>query len=183
MTTALARAQVLAELSNVKISIRDIVKEWILVVYDLPSTDEGNRQRQKFLKLAPKIGAVMHTKSVYLMPLTNATQAAAVELSRVGNVYIFISQANSKEESERLTSIYDTKMMKDINTIFNRLQKVDKHIADDRRGLAARMLRKTVDLFNISVYSIAQRGNSQLINKLEVLRNDISTLQHEIDSE
>ena len=47
------------DLSN---NVTNLVKEWILITYDLPNTVEGNKARFAFLKQAPKIGAVMHTR-------------------------------------------------------------------------------------------------------------------------
>lgn len=178
----LTRAKILAKFAGIEFKARELVDEWILVTYDLPATDEGNKARQDFLKLAPRIGAVMHTKSVYLMPNTNECQIATVELAKIGNVYIWTSRANDEVAKKQLTDLYDERIQKGITELKDRMKAIRKHMAKDKDGMANRMVEKTIDIFNNSVFSVVQRGNAELYNTLVTMRDELQELQHEVES-
>ena len=180
MTVDLKRARILARLQGIDFKVRELVDEWLLVTYDLPSTPEGNEVRSKFLKLAPQIGAVMHTRSVYLMPLTNETQAAAVELSKIGNVFVWTSKANDQQFARQLTRLYDSRIENSIDTINSRIKKILVHIDKGHFKRASSMYDKTVDKFNDAVFSAIQRGNGSIYNELCTLRSSLDTLKSDV---
>lgn len=167
MTHQLRTAETLARLQGIKINEREMVENWILITYDLPGTEEGIRARGIFLKEAPKFGAVMHSRSVYLMPLTDEAQIAAVNLSKVkaGTVYVWTSKVDP-EQAQTLTKFYDTKLDIQIDAIRNRIKKMEKLELDNKYGLANRMRIKTTKLFNHLLFAVAQRGSAEVFNKL-----------------
>ena len=178
----LTRAKILAKFAGIEFKARELVDEWILVTYDLPATDAGNKARQDFLKLAPRIGAVMHTKSVYLMPNTNECQIATVDLAKIGNVYIWTSRANDEASKKDLTDLYDDRIKKGVKEIKDRMTSIRKHMDKEQNGMANRMVEKTIDIFNNSVFSVVQRGNAELYNMLVMMRDELQELQHEVES-
>lgn len=178
----LTRAKILAKFAGIEFKARELVDEWILVTYDLPATEAGNKARQDFLRLAPRIGAVMHTKSVYLMPNTNECQIATVDLAKIGNVYIWTSRANDEASKKDLTDLYDERIKKGVKELEDRMKQIRKNMADEKNGMANRMIEKTIDIFNNSVFSVIQRGNADLYNTLVAMRTELQELQYEVES-
>jgi len=172
-------AKMMAQLGEIEFQHRDLVDQWILITYDLPVTPEGNKIRHDFLKAAPKMGAVMQNKSVYLMPLTKATQIAALDLSKAngGKVYVWTSVAMDEEINKSLTALYDSRVNETIATIQKRIARIKQHVKDEKYRFAKMMLKKTVVYFNNAMYSTAQRGNKELFHSLELLYADIISLQ------
>ena len=157
-----------AKLQGVKLNARELVDEWILITYDIPVTEAGKEARQKFLKNAPRIGAMMHSRSVYLMPNTQQAQLSAVELSKTvgGEVYIWTSKVD-KEFAVQITSFYDQKIKEQIETIQERILKEEVLVKDEKFGMADRMHRKTANLFTQLCFVVAQRGaTSQVLQSL-----------------
>ena len=176
MTTGLKIAKTFAKLQGVEIKAKELVDEWILITYDIPVTEAGSDARQKFLKQAPKIGAMMHSRSVYLMPNTQQSQLAAVELSKTmgAEVYIWTSKVEG-EFAEQLNVFYDKKIQDQIDTLNDRLVKEENQIKEERFGMADRMHRKTSNLFNQILFTVAQRGaNSGVIQKLTTIDNKLN---------
>lgn len=156
---ALKTAKAIARLKDIQINTCELIDDWILLTYDLPVNEEGNKARGKFLKLAPKIGAMMHSRSVYLMPATSQAQVAAVELSGVANgeVYIFTSKVDEKM-AKSLTNFYDNKIGEQITEIEGRIQKMEQLILNEKFGMAERMRKKSTNLYAQLLFAAAQRG-------------------------
>lgn len=178
----LQTAKMLAKLEGVNFQHRDLVGKWILITYDLPVTDEGNRIRYEFLKKAPQIGAVMQNRSVYLMPLTKATEMAALQLSKAynGSVYVWTSSAMDEEINKQLTELYDRRINEEISDIKSRIRKINDHIKEEKFRFAKMMVKKTVTLFNNALYGVAQRGDKKAFHELESLYSEIVEIQERI---
>jgi ribosomal protein L30/L7E len=161
------------DLSN---NVTNLVKEWILITYDLPNTVEGNKARFAFLKQAPKIGAVMHTRSVYLMPNTKESQLASLELTKHGDVEIWISEVEDVAKQTRLTEFYDKAMDNQLTLIEKRLNRIKSLQDEEKFGMATRMINKTSDLLNSSLFAITQRGSKTLYTKLTGLQTRLLEL-------
>ena len=179
-TDPLHRATFLSKLGNIEFNPRELVDDWILITYDIPATEEGNIARQRFLKLAPKMGAVMHTKSVYLMPNTNECQLATLELAKIGKVYVWYSRAKDEHDKKELTELYDARIGEMVNDLADRLMRTKKHIKDDKKGISERMMDGNEKLFESIVFSVCQRGDKALYNKLESIHNRIEELKSEL---
>jgi hypothetical protein len=175
MVNDLKIAKTFAKLQDIKINPRELVDEWILITYDIPVTENGKEARAKFLKMAPKIGALMHSRSVYLMPNTQQSQLAAVELSKTvgGEVYIWTSKAG-EEQTKQITAFYDSRIETEIEHLEERLDKEAKLTLDEKYGMAERMHRKTFNLFSQLLFAVAQRGASpEVIQKLTNIENTL----------
>lgn len=164
-------AQTFAKLQGVEIHAKELVDEWLLITYDIPVTEEGKIARAEFLDLAPRIGAMMHSRSVYLMPNTQQAQLASVKLSKIagGKVYIWTSKMEG-EKAVEITRFYDRRIDEEIKNIEDRMDKEDELIKSEKLGMADRMHRKTVNLFNQVLFAAAQRGATpETIKKLTTI--------------
>ena len=172
-------AESFAKLQGVEIKSRELVEEWILITYDIPVTEEGNEARLKFLKQAPRIGAMMHSRSVYLMPNTQQAQLASVELSKINGAEVYLWTAKVEgEQAVQITDFYDTKIQEQIDTINRRIVQEDALIADEKFGMADRMHRKTANLFSQSCFTVAQRGaTAKIIEKLTKIENKLTGMK------
>jgi DNA-binding transcriptional regulator PaaX len=172
-------AESFAKLQGVEIKARELVEEWILITYDIPVTEEGNEARLKFLKQAPRIGAMMHSRSVYLMPNTQQAQLASVELSKINGAEVYLWTAKVEgEQAVQITDFYDTKIQEQIDTINRRIAQEDALIADEKFGMADRMHRKTANLFSQSCFTVAQRGaTAKIIEKLTKIENKLTGMK------
>ena len=175
----LKMAESFAKLQGVEIKARELVEEWILITYDIPVTEEGNEARLKFLKQAPRIGAMMHSRSVYLMPNTQQAQLASVELSKINGAEVYLWTAKVEgEQAVQITDFYDTKIQEQIDTINRRIVQEDALIADEKFGMADRMHRKTANLFSQSCFTVAQRGaTAKIIEKLTKIENKLTGMK------
>ena len=169
-------AETFTKLQGIEIDARELVEEWILITYDIPVTDEGKEARLKFLKTAPRIGAMMHSRSVYLMPDTQQAQLASVELSKIdgAEVYLWTSKVDG-DQAVQLTDFYDKKIQEQIETIDQRIIQEEILVKDEKFGMADRMHRKTSNLFSQICFTVTQRGaTSQVIQKLTKIKNKIT---------
>lgn len=174
--TALRTAEAVARLRDVTINQRELVDEWLLITYDIPVTDEGKIARAKFLKNAPRIGAMMHSRSVYLMPNTNQAQMAAVDLSATvgGEVYIWTSKVEG-EQAKQITAFYDRRIKEEIDHLNERIQKEETLILTEKYGMADRMHRKTANLYRQLLFAVAQRGSTpEVIKDLTTIENKLT---------
>lgn len=169
--TSLKIAETFAKLQGVEIHTRELVDEWILITYDIPVTEAGKIARAKFLDMAPRIGAMMHSRSVYLMPNTQQAQLVAVELSKTvgGQVYLWTSKMEGDKAIE-ITRFYDNRLNEEITNIEDRMEKEALLIKEEKLGMADRMHRKTANLFNQILFASAQRGATpEVIQKLTTI--------------
>jgi hypothetical protein len=173
-------AESFAKLQGVKINAQELIEEWILIEYDIPSpvSFASKRARKKFLKSASRIGAMRHSRSVYLMPNTPQAQLASVELSKTigAGVYLWPSKVEGKQ-AVQITDFYDKKIQEQIDTIRQRLEKEDILVKGEKFGMADRMHRKTTSLFSQVCFAVAQRGaTSQIIQELTKVEKEIKAL-------
>ena len=171
MVQGLKVAEAVARMKEIDLQARELVDDWILITYDIPVNDAGKEARAKFLRTAPRIGAKMHSRSVYLMPNTQQAQIAAVALAEVvgGEVYIWTSKVDEGRAKE-ITNFYDKSIAEEIQHIEERIQKENELILAEKYGLADRMHRKTANLYQQLLFSVAQRGASgDVVQKLTTL--------------
>ena len=152
---------------------RGLLNEWILITYDIPATEKGKAARQKFLKTALKIGAVMHSRSVYLMPNTREARLSAAELSKIIGAKVCIWPSKVEEKfAVQITSFYDKKIQEQIETIEDRIVKEEVLVKDEKFGMADRMHRKTANLLAQLWFTVEQRGApGQVIKKINQIEN------------
>lgn len=163
--------RVIAALTNTEVVIKEVLDEFILLTYDLPTTPEGNKARVEFLSKAHWLGAIPHTESVYLMPRTVSAQMAAIELARVGNVFVWIAQPANSEEARALTADYDVKASEVFKDLEERLERVAEHIDNERYKLASNMLERTGPMVDSIIRIATQRGSVAFLNRAIAVRN------------
>lgn len=171
----LGLAKLLARLDGFKINIKTLQEDWILLTYDLPVGEEGNKARYKFLSNVSRLGAVMHTRSVYLMPLTDDAQTAAFELSKTigGKAFIWTSKVTDPVKAKELTDFYDQQIYGQVVDIRERIKLIREHRECNRHGMADRMVKKTVEIFNSTLFAVSQRGSNWLMNQLRDIEPEI----------
>ncbi len=180
MAKKLKKAAMLARLEGIKeVEEIELIKDWLLITYDLPVTKEGMEARSKFLSMAPRLGAMMHTRSVYFMPQSQASEVAALELSKVGKVFVWTSNLDDVKAKE-LTELYDSRIEDEVDAVRDRIKRTWEHIKNDKMGMADRMMPNTIEAFNQVLYTAVHRGSKNIIRKLTKMRHDITKLHSSI---
>jgi len=156
---------------GVEPKIREFCDEWILLTFDIPHTKEGDKARIDFYKKARKWGAIPHTESVYLMPWTPESEMLALDITSVGDAFIWISKAKEETLAVGVTRRYDGEIQKRVLEFGTRIDRIKEHQEEGKVGLANKMIEhswpKAFDLGNI----IARRGSIDLFDKfLPVLK-------------
>lgn len=175
-------AESLAKLDGIKLNARELIDQWILITYDLPVTKEGNKVRFKFLKKVNRLGGVMQSKSCYLLPWNNEAEVAALDVARfVGSTaYIWTSSLPDAETKEKVTHFYDEQLQIRIDSIKERLSRIEFHRGNEEERIAKMMMRKTVIFFNDLLYAAYSRGSSEIFKQVKELHKQIEEVQQEI---
>lgn len=164
--------RVQAKVLGTPLEVREILDEFILITYDIPCTEEGNKARAYFLEMARRMGAVQHTESVYYMPWTQSADVAALVTAKAGRVYVWYTKADDAT-AKLLTAHYDVAVIAWIDDVRERLERISHHIQEHHFGLAENMLEKTVELL-LELDDIVARRRGK------VLRDDLGALRREI---
>jgi len=163
-------------LSNVDVQMREVCDQWILITYDLPNTEEGQKARSKFLHRAERIGAVQHTESVYLMPWTPESELCAVEVASIGRAFLWVSSIKDENRAKELTEDYDAKVEAGlIKEVRERIAKMQEHAQSNIRAFE-RMKAKTFTLLDESAAIAARRGSTRLIETVANLRKEVNDI-------
>jgi len=171
----LASIKAMSAFSGVDIQVREIVDKWILLTYDLPVTKEGNEARSKFLTTARRIGAIKHTNSVYLMPWTPQAELLALNVSQIGEAFLWISQVK-EDKVAGLTKDYDTKSKQIFKDVAERLDKIEGHVVAEHLKLSEKMLEKTRPMIEGLVSIATQRGSVELLESAALLKDKFDYL-------
>lgn len=174
--TDFSSIEVMARLTDTKIEAREICEKWLLLTYDLPNTEEGNKARAAFLAQARLYGATKHTDSVYLMPWTKKAEMLALDLAKKGEVCVWTSQTTDKTEAERVTRRYDEGLEPVLDKISDRLDKIAGHLFNEHYKTAYRMLDKTGTMLEHIEQAIIRRGSAQLYLLVTVLQRRFASL-------
>jgi hypothetical protein len=163
--------EVLARMTDSKIQVRDVVDKWLLLTYDLPNNDAGNKARQLFLIAASAIGATRHTDSVYLMPWSPEAEKLALDLAKTeGGEVIAWSQATPLNHAEEITANYDAALKPVLKEISVRLDKMDSYSFSKHQKRVLQMIPKTEKLIQNADAAIERRGAEVLAMWLEILK-------------
>lgn len=162
----LASLKAMEAFSGTKLAIKEFCNEWILLTFDLPATEEGDKARAKFLKEAKRIGAMPHTESVYLLPWTQEGELIALEVAIVGNAFLWISKPKDAAAAIGLTTKYDEDLDGMVTEFGNRISRIEKHIQNGKPGIAQRMVEVSWDRFKDLQGAIVRRGSVELSQKL-----------------
>lgn len=173
-----SRLEILAKLKDVPTRdasgnpiVKSIVKEWLLVTYDIPATDAGHRARREFLKKVKWAGGVQHTESVYLIPATPLADLAALDAASAGKSYIFLS-STSEAVTEKLTEEYDAKVGEYFSEVEKRIASIMSHVLDKHYKLAENMVEKTIPMLQGLELASVQRGSLDMYDRWKKLVKD-----------
>ena len=171
--------EVMARMTDTKINIKEVCDKWLMITYDLPHTEEGDRARREFLMAAHSIGAAKHTESVYLLPWTPEAEVLALELSRVknGEVFIWTSQATDQSKIKEITQTYDEGLAPIMDEISERIDRIEEHQARERYGRAEKMLPKTEKMLDDMQDAILRRGSAVLFIHLQLMQRRFAGLR------
>jgi hypothetical protein len=168
--------EILAEMSNTKIEMRDIVDKWLLLTYDIPHSKEGDRVRREFLQEATLVGATQHTESVYLLPWTPAAELLALRVGRAGKAVVWTSSLTDKAKAAEITAKYDHGIRATLDEISERIDRILEHEKAGRVKRAAKMLPKTEKMLFGMDEALQARGSQPLILYLTLLKRRFSFL-------
>jgi len=163
----LASLKALTTLSGVNIPVMEVCHDWLLLTYDIPCNDIGNKTRRKFLSMAKAIGASQHTLSVYLLPWTPESELLAVEVAAVGNAFIWTSNVKDLQKAKELTKAYDADIASRIVKLDKRIDKIETAIIADRKKDAHRMIEKTERMIKELRKIVTLRASQELLDKFE----------------
>jgi len=164
--------EVLARLSNTKINVRDVCDQWLLITYDLPKSEEGDKARRQFLVQAAAIGATRHTDSVYLMPWTPSAESLALGLSKVvgGKVVVWTSTTTDTVQAAEITRNYDASLRPILDEIIERIDRINEYQVKGWYKRANRMIPKTDRMLAQAEQAILRRGSASLYALLVIVR-------------
>jgi len=165
-----SRLEVLARLADTEIEARELVDKWLLITYDIPKSEAGDRARREFLNQARMIGATRHTDSVYLMPWTKHAEVLALQLARAGEVCVWTSQTTDEVKAAEITKNYDKGLQPQLDEISERVDKIAYNISKERMKRAYKMLDKTERMLDNMEQAIIRRGSAQLYVLLTLIK-------------
>ena len=160
----------IAMLDGVDLPVRDVCDNWLLLTYDLPNTEEGNKLRSEFLRTAKRMGAVQHTESVYLLPWTQQAELLAMEIAKIGNAFIWTSHPQDPKQAAEITEDYDNKIVEGIiSDITDRLEKMEDIASIGNSRSYHRMVEKTDNMITEAKVIAKRRGSKHLIDMIDAL--------------
>jgi hypothetical protein len=166
-------AQMLAKLEGIKFEPKELINDWILLTYDIPAGAEGNKARYEFIKHTNRIGAVMHTRSVYLMPWSEEAEIAALKVTKAGQAYLWQTHARNEEKQKELTSFYDKEINERLDDIRHRIYRINLHFENEEYVPANRMIKKTGELLNDIVTAATFRFSSEILARAALLYKEL----------
>ena len=164
--------RVQAKVLETPLEVKEVVDEFILITYDIPCTEEGNKARAYFLEMARRTGAVQHTESVYYMPWTQTADVAALVTAKAGRVYVWYTKAD-EATAKLLTAHYDTVVLAWMDDVRERLERISHHVQEHHFKTAENMLERTVETLLELEDIVAKRRGRTLRDDLDVLRREI----------
>ena len=176
----LSALETMAKLTGIDIQIREFSDEWMLITFDIPVTEEGNKARANFYKIAQKAGYVQHTESVYLAPHSPEAELAALEIAEAGRIFVWTSRVGDELRAREVTKNYDTKATELFDEADKRLARIQSHIEDKKFGIARRMLTKTSDLIDSLVKITAQRGSIAFVERIVAIKMKFNELNGQV---
>jgi len=168
--------EVMAGLTDTPIEARELVDKWLLITYDLPHSEAGDKARREFLLKAQAIGATRHTDSVYLLPWTPLAETLALQLARVGEVVVWTSTTTDEGKAQAVTRTYDRGLEPLLDEIAGRLDRINEHMEARRYKRANKMIPKTERMLNQVGSAIERRGSGPLHAYWQLLRKRFDLL-------
>lgn len=168
--------EVMSRLSDIPIETREICDRWLLLTYDIPHTEEGDKARRRFLLDAQMIGAARHTDSVYLMPWTQDAEALALRVASAGKACVWTSQTTDTSKAQEITRSYDKGLEPMLDEIGERIDRIEEHLFRNRIKTAVKMMGKTDKMLDAIDRAIMRRGSAELYVLMTLLRQRFNAI-------
>ena len=168
--------EVMSRLAGIPLEVREIVESWLLITYDIPKSEEGDRARRKFLDRARVIGATQHTASVYLMPWTQEAELLAFEVATAGHACVWTSKPTDDQQATELTETYDSDLEKLLDAVSVRLDKIQEHWEAEHFKRVEQMGEKTKEQLGGLIEAVQRRGSKDLAAYAEILLRRLNAL-------
>jgi len=167
--------EVMARMSGIPLQVKEIIDTFLLLVYDIPKSTEGNRARRKFLDGARMIGAVKHTSSCYYMPWTQEAELLAFEVATAGHACVWTSKPTDVEQAAELTEAYDFDLEKLLDAVAVRLDKIQEHWEAEHHKRVEQMAEKTKEKLDGLIEAVQRRGSKDLAAYAEILHRRLNS--------
>ena len=169
--------EVLARMTDTPIEVRDFVSKWLLLTYDLPHNEKGDKARRDFLLQARAIGATRHTDSVYVMPWTTTAESLALKLARAGGeVIVWTSSTTDESKAKEITKAYDRSIEPILDEISERIDRMVEYLNKNQKKRAYKMMEKTERMLNQVEQAVQRRGSMELYVLLTIIQKRFGTL-------
>jgi len=162
--------EVMARLTDTDITTKEICEKWLLITYDIPKSEEGDKARREFLLEAALMGATKHTDSVYLMPWTPDAESIALALAKVGDVCVWTSETTDNLRASEITKSYDAGLKKQMKEITDRIDKMEGYVVAEQFGRALRMNEKTAKMVTHMEDAVLRRGSAILLVQFQLVQ-------------
>ncbi len=166
-----AELEVTAKLVGVDVAIREICDKWILLTYDLPHNEQGDKARREFLRDARKLGACQHTESVYLIPYSAEAGNAVLELTKAGKVFVWTSESTNPDQAKEITRNYDLELKEMVKKLSGRVDRMIELRKANKLKTINRMREKTEEMMSDIGEAVRRRGSIDLSIIFEAIRN------------
>jgi len=170
--------EVLARLTGTPMpETRELVDRWLLLTYDLPHNQKGDKARREFLVNARMIGATRHTDSVYLMPWTKTAEVLALQLARAGgDLCVWTSQTTEEDKAREITRNYDQGIEPVLDEISGRVDRIEEHMNHRRFKRAQKMMDKTERMLTGIEQALIRRGSAELFIYLTLIKRRLQSI-------
>lgn len=157
------------------LEIKDVIENFALITYDIPSTPEGNKARTELCERAKWCGAVQFTESVYIVPWGNIIDLEVLKAADIGKVYVWNSVPKDADLAKQITIDYDNKIRKVFKECEDRLESMAKHVEDQKWGIAHRMFEKTIEQADCLKKIAITRGSTHLYERWDEMNKKIDS--------
>lgn len=165
---------VFCKITDIPVEIKEFHDSWLLLTYDLPNTPEGIKARSNFLNKARWLGAVQFNESVYMVPWTPAANVVITQLAGTNgsDIAVFKTNVEDKTQAVMMSDKYDTTVLKTIDSLLPRIEKILDHARNERYGRVKQMAKTTWEQINSLIIMAASRGDEHIADRLgEVIRS------------
>ena len=169
MNDKLASIEVMARMTDIPLKAKEIVEDWLLLTYDIPKSEAGNKARRDFLSQIHLIGGVQHTASVYYMPWTQEAEQLAFKVAKVGKAVVWSSTPTDKAVAKDLTNAYDTQLMELLDDLEARLDKIQAQWDEKHYKRAQKMAEATLPKAEALAESVKRRGSDDMFKLAQIL--------------
>ena len=121
----LVELETAAVLSGVELHHKEIMTKFLLLTYDMPHTEAGDKARREFLLNARALGAHQHTESVYLLPYSAEAGEAILNLTKAGKVFVWTSETANPAQAAEVTRNYDVELKDSLKKLSGRVEPDD----------------------------------------------------------